>query len=210
MTLDAQTGVLSWPTTAADVSSTAYPVTVTVSDPDGQGDTQSFDLTVKSDTTPPQVTIALSANPAPVGTHEQITLTATDDVRVTAWGLTVNGQAVTLNNQGSAVVTLNQAGDVSVVAQAEDAAGNVGTASRTISVYDPTLGLPPDLRIASSAVTSVLAGEPYSYAVQIAHLDTDVVHYSSRATSPARAPISTAPAWLPGRPRPAPRATATA
>jgi len=62
-------------------------VTVTVSDDDGHSDTQNYTLNVQGDTQPPQVSLQLSASPAAVGTQEQITVSATDNVGVQSLGL---------------------------------------------------------------------------------------------------------------------------
>jgi RHS repeat-associated protein len=153
MTLDSS-GRLRWSPGIPDVG-TAH-VSLTVADGRGASVSQSFDVTVQADTQAPKVQLTLSANPANIGSQVTFVVNATDNVGVTALSLTVGGTHVALDTTGRATVTMSTAGDVSVVATATDAAGNVGTASGTLTVIDPRVTNPPTVSFDSPADGAVV------------------------------------------------------
>jgi RHS repeat-associated protein len=153
MTLDAL-GRLRWLPGTPDIG-TAH-VSLTVADNRGASAGQSFDVTVGADTQTPSVQLSVSPNPAALGTQVTFVVNATDNVGVTALSLTVGGTHVGLDASGRATLTMSHAGDVSIVATATDAAGNVGTASSTLSVIDPSVTNPPTVSIDTPAAGTVL------------------------------------------------------
>ncbi|MBV9186747.1 MAG: Ig-like domain-containing protein [Acidobacteria bacterium] len=100
------------------------------------------------DDVPPRVTITAPANNAIFsdGSHIVVTGTAFDDQ--TGFTLKVNGNAVTVNADGSWTTTLNLSGaspPVTITALVTDIAGNTATAKVTIQIIPPpiiTLGSP--------------------------------------------------------------------
>jgi hypothetical protein len=134
MQIDAKTGRLEWrPTTEAS------PVnfTVTLVDRAGTEVSQSRSLTLTNDTTAPQVT--LSASPRFVSPGGTVTLTvdASDDIQLSSRTLTVDGHAVTLDNNGVGTVVLTTIGAHTAVATAVDHANNTRTATVLLGVTDP-------------------------------------------------------------------------
>lgn len=92
------------------------------------------------DTTAPVVTFTAPAAGASVtvNTAATITVTATDDVGVASQALTANGVSIT------SPATFTLLGSVTLVATATDAAGNVGSATRTLTVIAAPPPPPPD------------------------------------------------------------------
>ena len=79
MTVD-PLGRVSWATTAADIGKSH--VVVAVDDGRGLSATQTFDVTVSADITPPSVEIQIGENPARLGHTVTFLVSATDDVGV--------------------------------------------------------------------------------------------------------------------------------
>lgn len=120
--------------------SLASVVSVTVSDPDGESDTASATVIVQ-DTTPPSLTappdVIVSADDACTAAPDLGTATASD----------VASLPVTVSNDAPAAFPL---GTTTVTWTAEDASGNVATATQLVTVVDttaPTLSvsLSPDV-----------------------------------------------------------------
>ena len=101
MTVDARTGLIVW--RPVDDDEGANPVTVQVEDCCGEVDAQSFEVEVEVDRAPPSVTIRTSS-PICAGVPAEVCVGASDDRRVDAVSLTVDGVAVTLDPLGCATV----------------------------------------------------------------------------------------------------------
>jgi RHS repeat-associated protein len=147
-------GRLTWPTGTGDVG--VHPVTITVADDQGAAVTQTYNLTVAADTQAPQVRVAISANPADLGSPVTFFVSATDDVAVQALSLTVGGTPLALDSTGRATMTPSQAGQFAVVATASGAAGNQGTATDTLTVINPHVTNAPDVSLTAPADGAVV------------------------------------------------------
>ena len=154
MTID-NLGRIVWVTTPADLGSAD--VTVMVSDPHGDSATQAFTIVVSPDTQAPKLMISASATRVALGADILLTVTATDNVGVRGKTLKVAGQALTLDANGSATFHAANLGSLLAEATAADAAGNVGTASLTLRVYDPADTQGPVAQIASPQAGSVVS-----------------------------------------------------
>ena len=105
--------------------------------------------------------VSVVANPRVVDPSVPVALsmTATDDIGVTSQGLTVNGTTVTLDAFGQATYTPVAPGVYTVVASAQDAAANNGTATTTFSVRDSSDTTPPQAAI-STFLDLVVVSQP--------------------------------------------------
>ncbi len=129
-----------------------HTVNVTSEDTLGNSVVRSVEfLAQQNDITNPTVTtLTISDNPIIQGQSTTFTVTATDDRGVVDLRLTVGGVDVPLNAAGQATYAPVATGSLAVVAEAEDAAGNIGQASDTLVVNpdgdDPvvTLSATPD------------------------------------------------------------------
>ncbi|MBE9078258.1 putative Ig domain-containing protein [Romeria aff. gracilis LEGE 07310] len=137
-------GRIAWTPTVADIGQ-SYPVTITVTDEQGATQQQSFTLSVAQDTQAPTVTVFATQSLVDVGSTVTLVARATDNVRVANLTLVVGGQAVVLDANGRATLRVEQAGELTAVAAAIDAAGNRSQATTTIQVIDPTAPFDPDL-----------------------------------------------------------------
>ena len=153
MTID-ELGRITWSTQLADLG--PHNVTVQAIDAHGLDDEQTFTLTVVPDTIGPVVSVQLSTPSVAIGNAVVITVQAMDDVGVESLTLTVNGQAVTLTEQGTAIYTPDAPGQLNVVATAADAAGNIGQGSALLRAFDPNDTNGPIVEITSPANGSVV------------------------------------------------------
>jgi RHS repeat-associated protein len=192
MSIDAL-GRLTWPTGIADIGT--QHVSIAVSDNRGARAPKSFDVTVMADTQPPQVAVSVTPSPADLGSPATFLVTAVDNVAVQSLTLTVAGMPVLLDSSGRATITMTTAGDLAVVATATDPAGNVGTASSTLTVIDPTVNSPPTISFDSPAsdgvitaptpvVGSVVDSHLLYYTLSIAPLGSDNFTEIATGTSP--------------------------
>jgi RHS repeat-associated protein len=133
-----------------------FSVTVRATDPFGAADAQTFEIAIAPDTEPPQVVVQLSVNPAALGTSVVLTVTASDNVGVAGLSLTVGGQPLVLSSQGTASFSSAVAGSFLVAATATDRAGNTGTASTTLRVFDPADTQGPTVEITSPTAGAVV------------------------------------------------------
>lgn len=140
-------GRLSWTPTLGQIGT--HSITVTVTDNLGATAQQVYDLTVSADTEAPVVRLISTLNPADVGDQVSFQVRATDNRGVTGLQLTLDGSPLTLDRNGIATVTLNQAGTASLVATAYDAAGNQGQATLNLPVIDPTDNTAPIISLAA-------------------------------------------------------------
>ncbi len=152
MTIDSL-GRITWKTDIADIGEHA--VTVDVTSAGGLVTPQTYELDVVADTQAP--TVMIETDPLQqvnLGESFTVLVAATDNVGVTALSLTANGTNVTLlpgtfGTSGTATLSFNTAGPVTLAATASDAAGNVGTANTTIFVVDPSVTEAPVATISS-------------------------------------------------------------
>ncbi|QLE59915.1 hypothetical protein FD725_30895 (plasmid) [Nostoc sp. TCL26-01] len=122
-----------------------YPIAIKVEDGRGGVATQAFDLTVTTDTQAPIINLGNNGNLFKPGDTLKLQVSATDNVGVESLNLTFNSSPLVLNpgqfiagNIQTATVTLNQSGVFDILAQAKDAAGNIGTKSLQVRVFAPT------------------------------------------------------------------------
>jgi RHS repeat-associated protein len=192
MTLDSS-GRLRWTTGIPNIG-TAH-VGLTVDDDRGGSVAQSFDVSVEADTQAPKVNLSFSPNPADLGSKVTFLVSAADNVGVTALDLTVGGTPVALDPTGRATLTMNNAGDISIVATASDAAGNIGTASGTLSVINPSVTNPPTVSFDTPADGSVITAPTnvtgtvtdsnlLYYTLSVAPVGSDTFTQIARGTSP--------------------------
>jgi len=102
---------------------------------------------IEADTKSPEVKITFDKSSYNENGTAVITVNATDNVGVTKLDVFVNGEAVTLDKDGKFKITGLKYGDYIITANAFDAAGNKGSASKTLTAKDvtkPTLELNAD------------------------------------------------------------------
>ena len=152
---------------------------ITATATDAAGNSASASRTVIYDNTPPIITIAAPANASTTtASHVLVTGTITDASAVIA---TLNGNALALGSGGafSGDVPL-VAGSNTLTVRATDAAGNVSTATRTVTrqtdrpdlPVDPATIAPP---LDRTVVTSVSAATAFIYAPRERQIQTGVV-----------------------------------
>jgi YD repeat-containing protein len=122
---------------------------VTATDGRGLSATQAFDVAVRADTVAPRVRLTLSSASTQVGLAVTVEVTASDNLAVTAIQLTVGGEPVALDGNGRATIARSTVGVFDVVAAARDAAANVGTATTTLLVSDPSATGAPEVSLTS-------------------------------------------------------------
>ncbi|WP_334407672.1 Ig-like domain-containing protein [Bradyrhizobium sp. AZCC 2289] len=134
-TLDSQTGQIQWtpgPGQAGD-----YLVLATVSD----GQLSALAPTVIRATTSPQlpsiVIVQTPSFPLVPGQDVLLHVAATGFAEITSLSVTVDGKPVVLDAQGRAHITAGQPGKITIVAQATDADGLVGTSTAQLKVRHP-------------------------------------------------------------------------
>ncbi len=179
MMIDADTGVISWTPTNAQVG--ANPVTVVVSDGNGGTDTQSFTITVTNSNNPPNI-----FSTPETGATEEVQYTydadATDlDGDTLTYSLSTYPIGMTIDNASGLIIwtpTNDQVGDNNVVVLVFDGNGGTDTQSFTITVANandaPT--------IISTPITTATEDELYVYDVDATDVDEgDILTYSLTA-----------------------------
>ena len=144
MTID-QLGRVTWSPQIASIGT--HSIAVTVEDPRGASQTQTYDLVVAPDGQTPRVNLLVSANPVLVGSPVTFVATATDNVGVASLVLTINGNPVPLDANGRITLRAEPAGSYEIRAAASDVAGNTGLATTTLLVIDTSDTDPPDVEI---------------------------------------------------------------
>lgn len=120
---------------------------------------------IEADTENPIVNIAFDKSSYNEGATAVITVTATDNVGVTNLLVWVNGREEKLDSTGKLKFTGLKYGDYLITANAYDEAGNMGTASRTLTAKDvtkPTLELNADtteIKVGEKVNISVIAAD---------------------------------------------------
>jgi Putative Ig domain/Bacterial Ig domain/Dockerin type I domain/RHS Repeat/Bacterial Ig-like domain (group 2) len=134
-TLDAGTGAIQWTPGAGQVGDYLVLASVT----DGSLSATS-PLILRATTTPnlPNVVIVQTPSFAAVpGQEVLVHVAATGFVSITNVSVTVDGKPLTLDAQGRAHVAASQPGKMTIIAQATDADGLVGSDTAFIKVRDP-------------------------------------------------------------------------
>ena len=152
MQIDPTTGVIQW---IADHLGTEL-VTVRVTDAGGFFQEQQFAIEVSEDTTAPLVTVTASAERITSGVTVTLSVQASDDVLVTSYALTVNGQPVALDGENQATYTATAPGLYSAIATVTDSSGHTTTAAAHFSVTTGTDTIAPALTLSSPLEDSEL------------------------------------------------------
>ncbi len=130
-------GRIRWLTQATDVGQ--YSVVVRVSDPRGGATTQLINFEVRADNAPPKVTVLPRGGGWPWDGPIVVLVSAVDNVGVVDVELRANGQLVPLDAARTARLHFEDwgPGELSLVATARDAAGNVSTGIGSAFYRDP-------------------------------------------------------------------------
>ncbi len=147
LTIDSA-GTLSW---TPDPTYTGSPtITVTATDSYGLAATTSFSVNVAADTTPPQVQVHESANPADVNSLVVFHVDASDNVGIKTLSLTVGGTNVPLDAHGDGRLLMAAiASNIPIVATATDLAGLTSQATDSLNVINPADSSAPTATISS-------------------------------------------------------------
>ena len=116
---------------------------MTIANSAGQTLLHEFDIHVVADTQAPVVVVQTNPTRAAIGTSVTVAVNATDNVGVASLTLTAqlaDGSTVpvTLQPNHTATLTYTTPGPVTFTAHAADSAGNVGTGTTTLTVFDPS------------------------------------------------------------------------
>ncbi|QDU42483.1 tRNA nuclease WapA precursor [Symmachiella dynata] len=181
MTIDADTGRIEWQTAIGDIGAHAN-ITVTVTDEFGLYNTDTFDVTVAADDTPPVVDVTYSHDPAQLGTPLSIYIQAVDDVGVDEITLDINGVDVAVDANGNAVYDVVSLDPLVVTVTATDTVDN-----ETIVVDNLTVIDPGDVTAPEVAITSITGGEeltePTDILGTVDDLDDNLVYWTLIATA---------------------------
>ncbi|HAB17981.1 MAG TPA: hypothetical protein DCE44_16220, partial [Verrucomicrobiales bacterium] len=141
MTIDGF-GRIQWLPTQSDLGE--HTVLIKVGDGFGGATQQQFSVTVVADNIPPVVTLNLISGfiqngvwTGDLGSSVSVQVKATDNVGVVERVLRVGDRSYPLNTSGVATIPITTGGLFLLTGVARDAAGNVGSASRSIQFYDP-------------------------------------------------------------------------
>ncbi len=152
MQLDAF-GRVSWNTPNADVGT--HSISVVVTDALGASVSQSYELSVISDTQAPNIFLEVDS-PVTRLTDGVLFASATDNVGVESLVLELGGTPVPLDATGRGRFNLDRAGTYEVVATATDAAGNTRVVSSSLLVIDNHDASAPDVAITSPSDNTVI------------------------------------------------------
>jgi RHS repeat-associated protein len=155
MSIDRRSGLLFWHSTIQDAG--PHPVTLRVTDDRGAYTDRTFTLTATTDDVDPVPFVELSEEVIDLATTPSINVNtgATDNVGVTSLVLALNGNSVPLTG-GHATFAPSHPGLYTFVATATDAAGNIGTASKTLRVLDPSDMTPPVINVTSPSPGAII------------------------------------------------------
>lgn len=156
LTINANSGLVSWVPAPGDLGSHA--VRVRVSDERGAFTDASFSLNVMADTEAPVVSVVASPNLALPGEEVVIRVVASDNASVATLGLLINGTPVALDANHTARFTPSNPGIVSLAASATDRSGNTGTGTARLRVLDPSDSQDPLVQIISPSDGAVVTG----------------------------------------------------
>ena len=158
MTIDGQTGEISWTPTGEQTGD--FEVVVVATDSLLATDTQAFTLTVHADANadifPPEVSITVDPEMIDEGESVTISVEASDDFAVVALEVTVNGEVVLLDASNQAVYTASEADVYVVRAVATDIVGHSSSATADFFVRTPGDVDAPTIEITSPALDAAL------------------------------------------------------
>jgi RHS repeat-associated protein len=156
MAIDPRSGLLFWRSSPAVAG--PHTVSLRVTDDRGAFSDRTFTLTAEIDDQPPDVRIALSADLIDLATTPsvEINVAANDNVGVSTLVLTHNGATIPFIAGGRAIFTPPSPGLYTFVGTATDAASNVGTATRTLRVFDPNDMTPPVVEVTAPAPGAIV------------------------------------------------------
>ncbi|MHB8954831.1 MAG: putative Ig domain-containing protein [Pirellulaceae bacterium] len=148
-------GRVDWNPQIADIGT--HRIEITATDSHGLWIRQDYDLIVLADSQTPRVNLFVSNNPVEINNLVTLAVSATDNVQVTAVGLTINGTPVALDSQGRVTLLASPVGQYSIVASAWDVAGNTGLASTVLTVRDTSDVEAPVVDLISPANGAVIS-----------------------------------------------------
>ncbi len=168
MMIDPRSGAITWQPRAADIGN--YKVTVRATDERGGLTDQTYDLSVVPDRRAPTVSIRLERATINVDESTRIDVRAYDASGVDSVSLSIDGQVVTLDLNGSFSYTATASGIPNLIATATDRAGNIATVSAdpALRVLDATDTEPPLIQLTAPA-----SGSTVSYLTDIIGTITD-------------------------------------
>ncbi|HEX8913739.1 MAG TPA: FG-GAP-like repeat-containing protein, partial [Humisphaera sp.] len=182
-TINPATGLVTLDTTS--LATGTYDLSVRAVDPFGAADVQTFQLQVAADAVGPVVglsvvrgTQALTSPEVVVNLNDDLTiqLSATDNVGVTGRALTVGTQSLVLDGLGRASFKATAGGLFTITGTATDAAGNVGTATRTLRVLNPANANVPTVQI-TSPTEGASVGAVTQVRGSVTDVDGDLEYY---------------------------------
>ena len=156
LSIDAASGLLFWHSAVTDAG--PHAITVRATDDRGLWTDQPFTLQLLADAQPPDVSVWLSDDLIQLATTPSVVVQvlAVDNVAVTAVTLSLNGIPLPPDAWRRYEFSPPGPGLYRFTATAADAAGNVGTATRTLRVFDPADTTPPVVELTSPAGGDVL------------------------------------------------------
>lgn len=132
---------------------------------------------ITEDKTNPNVSISVSNRYEYLNANAYMTVSASDNIGVESLVVTVNGEAVTLDENGRYYFDTSKITEYTVIASAKDAAGNERSAERTVVISDttrPAVKFTPDKNSynqSESPVISVDVTDNYELKTVTADLD---------------------------------------
>ncbi len=154
MNIDSASGVIRWDPPRSAIGT--HSVTLRAYDEAGATE-QRFDLTVQPDVAAPEVAILTDAIASP-GSAIAVRIMASDNVELRSIALLANGAPVGLDADGRASIPTSSPGLIVLDASATDREGNVGHASMSVRVIDPSDTTPPTITIRTPAFDATLMG----------------------------------------------------
>lgn len=145
-TLNAQTGRLQWTPHPSQVGD--HTVSIAVSDGKTTA-SRTLRLRARFAYEPPTVLLETTPSfPVPPGTQVRVTVRASSLTDIVSTSLSVDGQAVALDELGRATLLTNQIGRLRLEATATDVEGLIGRTESALKVRDPSDHAPPEVAFA--------------------------------------------------------------
>ena len=168
MQIDPRSGAITWQPQAADIGN--YSVTVRATDDRSSFTDQVYGLSVAPDRRAPTVSIRLERATINIGESTRIDVRAYDPSGIDSLALSIDGQLVPLDANGSYLFTATSSGIPNIVATAIDRAGNTATISAdpALRVLDATDTEEPLIQL-----TAPTSGSTATYLIDIVGTITD-------------------------------------